>query len=295
MNDHVSSDQRVGGSNPSGRTHETPANAGFDAKGASVASPPASPPVRTTQELWDMVHELRAQGFSNSEIAEKCGISTTLTGQYFLKARPNRSRRLNRTLINTVSYCGCGRVLGNPTSKKCNSCERAARLAAVDQHRQILSDHITETGRIPTCSEAGRLTGLSRGRAAEILAEVVGSGTGNVRRMRRAGSDPASMADKMALKLWSYGQVKHPVLYAIQAGENGPIKIGSSANPHVRRREFQTGHYEVLYLIAVDVTRGRDHEKELQHELREYSLRGEWFTPSPEVLEVVKSMQAVAA
>lgn len=39
-------------------------------------------------------------------------------------------------------------------------------------------------------------------------------------------------------------------VYIVQAGERGPIKIGSAGNVQKRLSGLQTGHYEELHLVA---------------------------------------------
>lgn len=41
------------------------------------------------------------------------------------------------------------------------------------------------------------------------------------------------------------------MIYFIQAGESGPIKIGVALDPCKRLAELQTGHYEGLRIIGL--------------------------------------------
>lgn len=66
------------------------------------------------------------------------------------------------------------------------------------------------------------------------------------------------------------------MVYFIQQGLDGPIKIGLARNPDARRDQLQTGHAEHLYLRAV--RRGEaDLERWLHARFAEGRLRGEWF------------------
>jgi hypothetical protein len=76
-------------------------------------------------------------------------------------------------------------------------------------------------------------------------------------------------------------------LYLIQEGMDGPVKIGRSACAKSRRNTFQTGNSQPLKLVAVytmeasEVARA---EQNLQLELAEYLIGGEWFDIDPKFL-----------
>ncbi len=83
-------------------------------------------------------------------------------------------------------------------------------------------------------------------------------------------------------------------LYALQAGVDGPIKIGVTASPSARLRSLQTGHFERLYLLGVGSgTLGT--EQEMHAALEPYRIRGEWFRPTPPVIEAVEAIRARVA
>lgn len=75
-------------------------------------------------------------------------------------------------------------------------------------------------------------------------------------------------------------------VYFIQAGENGPIKIGFAVDPRERRDNLQTAHYETLMLLGA-TPGGLIRERELHHLVRASRIRNEWFHPSQEVLDLV--------
>ena len=79
------------------------------------------------------------------------------------------------------------------------------------------------------------------------------------------------------------------MIYAIQAGEGGPIKIGRASDPSSRMAELQTGNPERLRLIA-NVCWPPEIEKCLHKFLDHHRLVGEWFRASEEVLWVVEKM-----
>jgi hypothetical protein len=86
-------------------------------------------------------------------------------------------------------------------------------------------------------------------------------------------------------------------VYFIQAGEEGPIKIGwTRSDPRARMALFQTGHYERLRLVGTisssphgDASSIRRLERSLHASFREYHLRGEWFAPGPRLLHHIES------
>ena len=74
------------------------------------------------------------------------------------------------------------------------------------------------------------------------------------------------------------------MIYLIQAGEGGPVKIGVAKNPMERLRELQVGHSEKLVLIdCIDAFYSYENEQNLHHELEHLRIRGEWFQPEKEV------------
>lgn len=78
----------------------------------------------------------------------------------------------------------------------------------------------------------------------------------------------------------------HVFAYAIQAGENGPVKIGLAKNPRERLATLQTGNHEELRGLAAWRVLPIE-EKLLHDEFRHAHIRGEWFRPVPELTEHV--------
>jgi hypothetical protein len=64
--------------------------------------------------------------------------------------------------------------------------------------------------------------------------------------------------------------------------ENGPIKIGISANPRARLGNLQTGHHDRLDLLAT-CEGGMDREKKYHQQFAAHRINGEWFERTPEI------------
>lgn len=73
------------------------------------------------------------------------------------------------------------------------------------------------------------------------------------------------------------------LVYFVQQGSNGPIKIGASRNFDKRLRTLRT-HSPVELNVIGTFPGGFDLERELHHELMNHQLEGEWFSPNDEVL-----------
>ncbi len=80
------------------------------------------------------------------------------------------------------------------------------------------------------------------------------------------------------------------MIYAIQAGEGGPIKFGVAANPNNRLRELQTGNPHKLKLLTA-VELAEDKEELIHYHLRNDRLSGEWFRPSIDTWNIVWALE----
>ena len=90
------------------------------------------------------------------------------------------------------------------------------------------------------------------------------------------------------------------MIYAVQCGAGGPIKLGfTSKDPQVRLNQLQNGNHQKLTLLAA-ADGGEWTEKEIHRLLAKYRIRGEWYRPLVPVLEMVrviregKALQSVA-
>lgn len=75
-------------------------------------------------------------------------------------------------------------------------------------------------------------------------------------------------------------------VYFIQQETDGPIKIGASRNVEARVKTLRTGSHVALNLLGVTAG-GFDLERALHHELSDFQLEGEWFSPTPEVFAAI--------
>lgn len=78
------------------------------------------------------------------------------------------------------------------------------------------------------------------------------------------------------------------MLYAIQRGDDGPIKLGLARDPTTRLGSLQTAHDEQLFLRATWEGELRD-ERALHTRFAASRLRGEWFGLTPDVKAFVDS------
>lgn len=71
-------------------------------------------------------------------------------------------------------------------------------------------------------------------------------------------------------------------VYMIQAGENGPVKIGYSAEPDRRLMELQVAHWTTLTLVRL-LEGGEADEGALHSRFNHLRLRGDWHSYSTEL------------
>ena len=78
-------------------------------------------------------------------------------------------------------------------------------------------------------------------------------------------------------------------IYFIQAGDDGPIKIGITKNVESRREGLQSGSPIVLSLLCA-IPGTRANERMLHTHFADDRLHGEWFNPHPELLEYIEGL-----
>lgn len=79
------------------------------------------------------------------------------------------------------------------------------------------------------------------------------------------------------------------LVYFIQAGEGGPIKIGCSRSPIVRLNELQTGNAEKLVYCGA-IPGGFELEQRLHERFASLRVAGEWFNAEPELVDYIRSV-----
>lgn len=70
------------------------------------------------------------------------------------------------------------------------------------------------------------------------------------------------------------------IVYFIQQGTDGPIKIGITTNLDNRLRTFQTASPVRLRVLRTEPG-GRKRELQLHRRFRSHRMEGEWFQPQP--------------
>ncbi len=80
------------------------------------------------------------------------------------------------------------------------------------------------------------------------------------------------------------------MIYFIQAGLGGPIKIGMAGDIAVRLETLQIAHHEVLTLLGV-MPGYRPTEREVHRRFAVDHIRGEWYAPSNALLVFIAEMR----
>lgn len=80
-------------------------------------------------------------------------------------------------------------------------------------------------------------------------------------------------------------------IYFVQAGEDGPIKIGLASNVVSRVAALQTGCAQKLILL-LQCKGDRDLEKSLHQKFAAHRLHGEWFRPDAEIVSEIDAIRS---
>lgn len=91
-------------------------------------------------------------------------------------------------------------------------------------------------------------------------------------------TDPFALADLLSSN--------EQLIYFIQKGESGPIKIGVSSQVGARLKQLQTGHDELLRLVGL-MKGGFFNESQIHSRFAPLRMCGEWFSPTLELREFV--------
>ena len=149
----------------------------------------------------------------------------------------------------------------------------AARTWIYELMRNVRYVRAAAAERLGTSSSTLRLWIAELGIGEELNRRCVAAG-GVLAPERRVGT----LADRGAASV-----------YFIQCGLEGPIKIGWSTNVSERLATAQTYHHEELVLRAT-APGGADVEARLHAVFQAAHIRGEWFRPVPELLELVAAL-----
>lgn len=78
-----------------------------------------------------------------------------------------------------------------------------------------------------------------------------------------------------------------PVVYFVQSGEGGHIKIGTASDFPKRLQALQTGNPERLTVLGT-LPGSLSEEADIHDQFSHLRARGEWFRPEPELLDYIK-------
>jgi hypothetical protein len=67
-------------------------------------------------------------------------------------------------------------------------------------------------------------------------------------------------------------------LYLIQAGQDGPIKIGLAVSVKKRLKQLQTGNHNRLKIVGIVRNCKPELETSVHRELHNFRINGEWFS-----------------
>ena len=76
------------------------------------------------------------------------------------------------------------------------------------------------------------------------------------------------------------------MIYFVQAGDDGPIKIGTSNNPESRIDSLQTANPNKLKILHIGPGK-RTREKAIQRHFHHLSISGEWYCPEEDLLNFI--------
>lgn len=82
------------------------------------------------------------------------------------------------------------------------------------------------------------------------------------------------------------------MIYFVQAGENGPVKIGWAKNVIHRIQELQTGNPCKLGCLGM-MEGSQNEESSLHEKFKRYRGVGEWFEPSADLLSFIKDTPTI--
>ncbi|RKU11850.1 hypothetical protein C6502_07100 [Candidatus Poribacteria bacterium] len=82
------------------------------------------------------------------------------------------------------------------------------------------------------------------------------------------------------------------MVYFIQAGANGPIKIGPSTVPQIHLDHLQQGNHKALKIVA-EIPGEQNLEKKVRDDFKAFERGHKWFDATDEVLNYIEKVQLV--
>jgi hypothetical protein len=80
------------------------------------------------------------------------------------------------------------------------------------------------------------------------------------------------------------------MIYFMQRGSNGPVKIGTAVDPQKRMRTHQTSSAEPLGLLLV-IAGSTKREAEIHAALIDSHISGEWYNPTSELFALIEQLR----
>lgn len=77
-------------------------------------------------------------------------------------------------------------------------------------------------------------------------------------------------------------------IYFIQCGDDGPIKIGHTKGLAINRLNNLKVYCPYKLTLLFSMQGNTSLEKQIHKELKQYKTTGEWFSPTPEVLNAIE-------
>lgn len=85
-----------------------------------------------------------------------------------------------------------------------------------------------------------------------------------------------------------------PMLYFIQAGDDGPIKIGHATSPRDRLWDLQSGNHLQLHVL-LELPGTVHAERAAHHAFADLRIRGEWFRADRRLLAFIECFTSGSA
>lgn len=143
--------------------------------------------------------------------------------------------------------------------------------------------------RIPSGGDDAQLLGCM----AHNWQKLLGDEQQTEREANRPKPDDFKKAVKLVvLRDSAMGDASGSSVYFVQQGANGPIKIGVSRDVQARLTQLQTSSAHPLQLL-VSVAGGSALEADLHKQFEADRLHGEWFEPSAQLLDFIKTVTAI--